>query len=373
MTNEEKLLKELELGRKEIKTDSYAMSIGEIINLYKEGELELTPAYQRLFRWEDEQKSKFIESILLGIPLPPIFVAQKEGSKWSIVDGLQRVSTILQLTGDLVQIDPLTQKPKPKTVLKLTTTKKLPSLEGLTWETLNDDIKRNIKRAKFAINIILTENSIQAQYELFQRLNTGGLHLEPQEIRNCLIIMLDEPFYEKLNKLKEYGNFKNSLKLQEVKLDIEFHMELILRYFISKHDNIEFKKYKLSSTLLSEFIDDETIKLIEDPTFDLEKETKIFKRTFDFLYQSMGEDIFKKYNKNKKELEGAFSLSSFEAITSGIAINIAKYEKMPEKKFKDLIIKMHSDAEFIENSKRGIKALSRIKGMLDFSKKYFKI
>lgn len=79
MTNEEQLLKELELGRKEIKTDSYSMSIGEIINLYKDGELELTPAYQRLFRWEDEQKSKFIESILLGIPLPPIFVAQKEG------------------------------------------------------------------------------------------------------------------------------------------------------------------------------------------------------------------------------------------------------------------------------------------------------
>ena len=129
----------------------------------------------------------------------------------------------------------------------------------------------------------------------------------------------------------------------------------------------------MSSTLLSEFIDDETIKLIEDPTFDLEKEMKIFKRTFDFLYHSMSDDIFKKYNKNKKEFEGAFSLSSFEAITTGIAINIAKYEKMPEKKFKGLIIKMHSDPEFIENSKRGIKALSRIKGMLDFSKKYFKI
>ena len=79
MSNEVNLLEELSNGRKEIKTDSYSMSIGEIINLYKDGELELTPAYQRLFRWEDEQKSKFIESILLGIPLPPIFVAQKEG------------------------------------------------------------------------------------------------------------------------------------------------------------------------------------------------------------------------------------------------------------------------------------------------------
>ena len=373
MTNEEQLLKELELGRKEIKTDSYSMSIGEIINLYKDGELELTPAYQRLFRWEDEQKSKFIESILLGIPLPPIFVAQKEGGKWSIVDGLQRVSTILQLTGELNQIDPSTGEKKPKEVLKLTTTKKLPSLEGFTWDTLHEDIKRIIKRSKFAINIILTENSIQAQYELFQRLNTGGLYLEPQEIRNCLIIMLNEPFYEELNKIKEYGNFKNSLKLQEVKLEIEFHMELILRYFISKHDKIDFAKYKMSSTLLSEFIDDETIALIADKTFILNDEIAIFKRTFTYLFDSLGTDIFRKYNIIKGEFEGGFSLSSFEAITTGVALNIDIYEKMKTEDFKIKIIKMYSEADFLEYSKRGNKALSRIKGMLDFSKKYFKL
>ncbi len=371
MTNKEQLLKEIELGRKEIKTDSYSMSIGELINLYKEGELELTPAYQRLFRWEDEQKSKFIESILLGIPLPPIFVAQKEGGKWSIVDGLQRVSTILQLTGELNQIDPLTGEKKAKEVLKLTTTKKLPSLEGFIWETLHEDIKRNIKRSKFAINIILTENSIQAQYELFQRLNTGGLYLEPQEIRNCLIIMLDEPFYEALNKIKEYGNFKNSLKLQDVKLEIEYHMELILRYFISKHDKIDFTQYKMSSTLLSEFIDDQTIKLIEDKSFNLSSEIIIFKKTFDYLFTTLGDDIFRKYNTSKSEFEGAFSLSSFEAITSGVASNIDLYEKMPAAEFKAKIIKLYSEAEFLEYSKRGNKALSRIKGMLEFSKKYF--
>ncbi|MFO0358047.1 MAG: DUF262 domain-containing protein [Sphingobacteriaceae bacterium] len=373
MTNEEQLLKELELGRKEIKTDSYSMSIGEIINLYKDGELELTPAYQRLFRWEDEQKSKFIESILLGIPLPPIFVAQKEGGKWSIVDGLQRVSTVLQLTGELIQTDPLTGEKKAKETLKLTTTKKLPALEGFTWDTLHEDIKRNIKRSKFAINIILTENSIQAQYELFQRLNTGGLNLEPQEIRNCLIIMLDEPFYEEINKIKVYENFKNSIKLQDLKLEIEYHMELILRYFIAKHDKVNFDNYKMSSTLLSEFIDDETIKLIDDKSFNIKNEIEIFKRTFDYLYKSLGENAFRKYNSIKKEFEGAFSMSSFEAITTGLALNIENYEKMNPEEFKAKIISMYSEPEFIDYAKRGNKVLSRIKGMSEFSKKYFKL
>ena len=232
---EEELLKELSEGRKEIKTDSYSMSIGELLNLYTEGELQLDPAYQRLFRWSDEQKSNFIESILLGIPIPPIFVAQKEGGKWSVVDGVQRISSILQLTGDLKNKEPLT----------LTTTRKLPSLEGFTWLTLPDDIKRILKRSKFGINIILTENSIQAQYELFQRLNTGGLHLEPQEIRNCLIIMLSEPFYDKINDLKTYTNYKSTLPLSDEKFKIEHHMELILRYFIAKNGKTKFIKFPI--------------------------------------------------------------------------------------------------------------------------------
>lgn len=180
MPDIDKLLEELERESSEIKTDSYSMSIGEIINLYDEGDLELAPAYQRLFRWDNEQKSRFIESILLGIPIPPIFVAQLSDGTWSIVDGVQRISTILQFTGKL-----------DSSILSLDSCSKLPSLSDVTWNNLPVEIKRSFKRSKFGINIILTQNSKQAQYELFQRLNTGGLKLEPQEIRNCLIIMLD--------------------------------------------------------------------------------------------------------------------------------------------------------------------------------------
>jgi uncharacterized protein with ParB-like and HNH nuclease domain len=371
MRNIELLTREIDNGRKEIKTDNFSMSIGEIINLYRDGDIELAPAYQRLFRWDDEQKSKFIESILLGIPLPPIFVAQKEDSKWSIVDGLQRLSTILQLTGELKYTDEQTGEIKLKEPLSLTTTKKLPSLENFSWETLSDDIKRAIKRAKFTINIILTENSIQAQYELFQRLNTGGLHLEPQEIRNCLIIMLNERFYEKLNELKNYPAFKNSLNIQDGKLNIEYHMELILRYFISKHNNIDFSAYKISSVLLSDFIDSETTKLIEDESFNIDDEIEIFKRTFDYINSALGADIFKKFNIEKGEFEGAFSNSSFEAITSGVGLNIDNIEKMNMADFKVKIQNMYSETDFAEYSKRGNKALYRIKGMMDFSQKYF--
>ena len=368
----DKLNEELSIGRKEIKTDSFSMSIGEIINLYRDGDLELTPAYQRLFRWDDEQKSKFIESILLGIPLPPIFVAQKENSRWSVVDGLQRLSTILQLTGELKYKDPQSGELRLKEPLKLTTTKKLPSLEDFTWDLLSEDIQRTLKRSKFSINIILTENSIQAQYELFQRLNTGGLHLEPQEIRNCLIIMLNESFYEKLDLVKNYEQFKLSLGIQEGKFNIEYHMELILRYFIAKHNNIQFDLYKTSSTLLSDFIDNETIKLIEDKTFDLDNEIEIFKRTFNYLYSALGENAFKKFNVEKEVFEGAFSNSSFEAISTGVALNIDNIEQISYEEFIEKLKIMYLEPNFEEYSKRGNKALYRIKGMLEFSKDFWK-
>jgi uncharacterized protein with ParB-like and HNH nuclease domain len=358
---EENLLKELSEGRKEIKTDSYSMSIGELLNLYTEGELQLDPAYQRLFRWSDEQKSNFIESILLGIPIPPIFVAQKEGGKWSVVDGVQRISSILQLTGDL----------KNKAALTLTTTRKLPSLEGFTWQTLPDDIKRILKRSKFGINIILTENSIQAQYELFQRLNTGGLHLEPQEIRNCLIIMISEPFYEKINALKDYPNFKSTLPLSEEKFKIEHHMELILRSFIAKNGKTKFEDYKVSYTHLSEFIDKETVKLIEDQSFNIDSEISLFKSTFDLLNEILGADSFKKYNDTKDRFEGPFVESSFEAIVPGLANNFTKINSIPKDKLVQKIKDLYKDSVYLEHSERGTKAITRMKGLTDFSNQYF--
>ena len=95
------LEKELEEVRRTIKTDGYSMSVGEITNMYHDGELIISPDYQRLFRWDDGQKSRLIESILIGIPLPSIFVAQDDLGRWEVVDGLQRISTLLQLQGVL--------------------------------------------------------------------------------------------------------------------------------------------------------------------------------------------------------------------------------------------------------------------------------
>lgn len=93
------LEEEINIARKEIVSDGYDMSIGELINLYKDDEIQIDPEFQRLFRWNLTRKTRFIESILLGLPLPPIFVYQSKNGVWELIDGLQRVSTILQFVG----------------------------------------------------------------------------------------------------------------------------------------------------------------------------------------------------------------------------------------------------------------------------------
>lgn len=352
------LLTQLSNERKTIKTDSYEMSIGEIISLYQDGDIKLNPAYQRLFRWDDEHKTRFIESILIGIPIPQIFVAQKEDGKWDIVDGLQRISTILQLVGVLPDREPL--------VLKATDY--LPSLDGVTWETMPEEAKRFLKRTRIGVNIILTENSIQSQYELFQRLNTGGVSLESQEIRNCLIIMIDQSYYEKINELKNYEAFLNCLDISEEKISVEYHMELIVRYLIAKRNKVDYSQYNFSTLKLQEFLDKEIVKLIEDKSFNIDEEIILFKKVFDKLSVSMGEDAFKKYSAEKDKFERSFSNASYEAILVGLAEN---YDRIDWEKLREKIKEMYAAPTYLRFSDRGVKALSRFKELNAFSREFF--
>src|SRR3982751_4795149 len=121
---------EIDNAQRFVKTDAYQLSVGEIINMYKDGELVINPDFQRLFRWEIGQKSKLVESILLGIPIPSIFVFEKDDSTWELIDGLQRISTLLEFMGELK--DPVTNELTPPTAL--VATKYLPSLDKAVWE-----------------------------------------------------------------------------------------------------------------------------------------------------------------------------------------------------------------------------------------------
>lgn len=309
------LIEQVEEKRKEIFTDSYPMSIGELANLYRDKELEINPAFQRFFRWTHTQKVRLIESILLGIPLPSIFVAQRDDGVWDLVDGLQRISTILSFMNMLqhdASVDGEESLEKP---LILSGTDYLPLLEGVSWnggeKELDDVLKRLFKREKIEVKIIKKESDTSTKFELFQRLNTGGSQLSDQEVRNCLLIMLNENFYATLLQISQDANFNSTISITERLYEERYEMELALRLLaITSASDDELKKIPD----VSEFL---TAKLKEfaEANIDWDVEKEIFSATFKAIYDALGENAFKRYDGGI--YKGSFQLSIYELIATG--------------------------------------------------------
>lgn len=220
-----------------VQTVSYSMSVSELVAMYRDNELDLHPEFQRFFRWSLEQKSRLIESLLLGIPIPPIFVSERDDAKWDVIDGLQRISTIFELMGELKD-----ENGDFFPQLTLTRTDYLDKLEGACWHHENPDIglsdtsKIRIKRARMDINIVKSTSDEEVKYEVFQRLNTGGSLATDQEIRNCLMLMTNRDYFKWVKKLSEYENFRGCLSLSDRSIEEAFDIELVIRFiiFISK-------------------------------------------------------------------------------------------------------------------------------------------
>lgn len=99
----ENLIKELEVREKNIRTRKLDISLGELASMYTEKDLIIQPSFQRLFRWDSYQKTRLIETILIGLPMPSIFVVEKENGVWELIDGLQRLSTVFSFLAHVVK------------------------------------------------------------------------------------------------------------------------------------------------------------------------------------------------------------------------------------------------------------------------------
>jgi hypothetical protein len=313
---------EISDARQAISADGYPMSIGELTNMYRQGELKIRPEFQRFFRWKDAQKSSLIESLLLGIPLPSIFVAQAENGIWEVVDGLQRISTILQLQGELLGADDKKAPP-----LRLLGTKYLPALEGKLWtsehkeEALTEAQKLDIKRAKIDIKIIKRESSPQTKFDLFQRLNSYGSVLNSQELRSALLVAVSPEFFAWLEKLSTYENFVSVTDLSDRLVEERYDLELVTR-FIVLH-NWPQQNLTLSSLRdLPRILDDVAVKLASEFPKGIEKLEDCFKKTFDWIAAHGGEDVFHRWDTAKSEFKGAFLNTAFEVFGLGCGYQI---------------------------------------------------
>lgn len=352
----------------EIRTDGYQISIGELISLYESKEIDIHPEFQRFFRWTLSQKSKFIESILLNIPLPPIFVIQRDDGVWDVVDGLQRLSTLYEFFGILKDENGDTNSP-----LILSGTKYLPDLQGKSWgETANslDTTQRLlIKRSKIYVNIILRKSDEKAKYELFMRLNTGGSLLSPQEVRNCILVQINRDLFFFIKELSENEDFQTCISITDSAIEEQYDIELVLRFIIFR--SIALSKLKIND--VNDFISDKMIEIGESEAFDKYAERKAFETTFRILSNIQGADSFRKFDSQKGKFSGGFLLSAYEVISFGIGKFHSEYENLDNYEIlKNKIFDLWNEEEYRRYSGSGVRASSRIPKLVEFGRKYFK-
>jgi len=321
-----------------LRTERLDVSFGEILNMYEHGEIIIDPAFQRLFRWDDDQKTRFIESLLLGIPIPPIFVAANNEGIWELVDGLQRISTFLSFVGVLRLGKQLNKKNK----WKMLSGTRVGSLEGYTYETLPQKYRLSLKRAVCRVEILKWDSSYDMRYELFNRLNTGGAPLTQQEIRNCIFRDISSKFNDFLHELAGNTEFKRTVLLSHEQNECLFNEELVLRFF-ALYDSGTHMDIRSG---FAQYMTDYMKSALQNVAYDYAGHKILFLRVFKVLVK-LGHKIFRQTN-------GMFATSLYDVITYGVAINIDKYETEDPKEIMKLINdKVRKNETFLKFSRRG--------------------
>ena len=385
------LAQEIEQASRQVSTDAFSLTIGELINLYRDGDIVIDPDFQRLFRWDIERKSRLIESILVRIPLPPIFVFELQTSRWEVIDGLQRLSTILEFTGELRDPD-TRERILPR---GLVGTQYLPSLRGAFWSAelktaqlaadtqrkiaapdswldntsyyheFDGDVQRAIKRTKIGIQLLEKKSDPQSKYDLFQRLNSGGMTANDQELRNCAIVMVNTEFYNQMKDFVASQSFRELIPLGARSIEKSNDLDNL-----SKIIAFSFHEYRLG-TDIEEYV---THSMVELASAGKAKRDEIFatlKEGIDLLISSCGHNALRPFRDGR--FVGKIGRTSIEIILVGLLRNLEtiKHKSNPPEFIRDRIISFWASNDAKKYSAAGIAGTDRVQYTVPLGVKLF--
>ncbi|WP_445216191.1 DUF262 domain-containing protein [Bradyrhizobium sp. Pa8] len=224
MATAEELAQQLSEQRRTVDFDTFDIQVQELLRMLKDGEISVAPVYQRQFRWDSERCSELIESLLLGIPIPNLFMATNIDSTWEVVDGVQRLSSLVKFAGDAK----LRAKLGLGEPLKLENLKKIAKFNDATFDELPANIQLHFRTRPLKVVTLNDKSDKIVRIDLFERLNTGGIELTNQEIRDCVFY---GPFATLLDTLAKNKNFNTVVKLTKKQEGDGTREECVLRYF----------------------------------------------------------------------------------------------------------------------------------------------
>ncbi len=334
---------------------SEPMVVSNIIEQLKYNDILLEPDFQRHpDLWSPRQQSRLIESLIIRIPLPTFYFDRLDDDKLIVVDGLQRLYTLKKFMA-LEKDDP--------DRLVLTELEYLKEYEGRKFEELPPIIQRRIKQQPLTAYIIRSGTPDKVRTSIFNRINTGGLTLEPAEIKNSVYRG------QAANLLKELAHSNEFVKATRNKidpsrmLDCEFVNRFLAFYLLG------IKRY---SGNLEDYLNDVMIRLQKESEPTIEKCRKDFLKAMEYASGIFGNTAFRKINSDGRY--GKINKPLYDAVT----VNLARLDEKDCQKLlykKDNLLEKYtallSDKDFVDIITRGTASINNVEGRYEAIYKIF--
>ena len=280
-----------ELDTKKVYTviKDYPLSI--IKEMFDDGDIIPQPDYQRDYIMDDKKASKLIESVILQIPIPTVYLCEESDGTLSIIDGQQRLTSFVKFL---------------KNEFSLKNLEEYSDFNGKKFADLDKTIQRAIKNTSIH-SIVIKKESQELKYEIFARLNQGATSLKPQELRNCIY---RGSFNNMLEEISESN--KTLAFLIGTENNRKNYQEIILRYFALKN-------YQEYSSSISKTLNLYMEKHQNDSKEDIEQLKKEFNSNIDIIKQVLGNDAFMGYDRAKEKMTNKFSGSIYDSIIIGFS------------------------------------------------------
>jgi hypothetical protein len=290
--------------KRRVYSDKNDRSIFELYRRYQRGDLNLDPEFQRNYVWDDKRASLLVESVLLEIPIPVIYLAEEIDGKFTIIDGQQRLRSFFRFINN---------------EFKLRKLRVLSDFEGKLFKTLDKDNQIKVEDATLRTIEIRKETNPDVKFEIFERLNVGSVKLNDQELRNCIY---RGKYNNLIKELSENRDFLLLLGLDEAQKRMQ-QREIVL-HFLAFYNQTVFKYRQPMKQFLNNEMD--TNKGISDEKLNLLRQK--FKDSISLTKTIFGKMAFRRFvpgNKDKPDgkWEKRVNMGLFEVIMCGFS----KYRK----------------------------------------------
>lgn len=354
-----------------VKTQSIEYDLETLVKKIKKGVIKLDPDYQRRHRWNNEYSSRLIESLILNIPIPIIYLSydidvdvEEEGARFSVIDGQQRLTAILNFFENKFPLEGLDI---------------LTDLEGCYYKNLPPFLIRRLEERSIKCLRIDSTLDPQVKLDIFERLNSGSVRLEAHELRNAT---QRGPFNDLCKRLSTNEIFRTLIQVPVNNEEAEANskvkkmedVELVLRFFALSNDH--YKTYKKAKgKQFKDFLTDRLGELNKTPTEELNKLEKDFINIIVCIHSTFGNNAFAKYKyiaeADEYELQSNFNAAVYDALIVGYASTRKSSKCNITKDQVDSFTHLFSKEDFYESVSGSILDSKKIINRIDQAKAIF--